>query len=124
MLRQKSFASFATVTLTSVLVGCGSLVGTFDPTISDVEGGGEFKENRIYAGTRVDTKIILAPFEGKGPGWDQSFWAFYPFLLIDLPLSLIADTLLLPYTVPLYYYKNKQHSPSIECDSKTCSGEC
>jgi uncharacterized protein YceK len=118
MPRRNPLAPLAAVTLASVLAGCGSILFTFDPTSDDTKGGEEYKENRIFAGTRFDIRVISAPFTGEAPGTDMSFWGFYPYFFIDLPLSFVADTLFLPYTVPLYYYKTKQQSPKPARDTR------
>ncbi|AGH72140.1 YceK/YidQ family lipoprotein [Edwardsiella piscicida] len=41
-----------------------------------------------YAGTKNDLQMI---------GSEESGWAMRPLLALDLPLSAVADTLLLPY---------------------------
>lgn len=57
----------------------------------------------IYSGAWFDTHyMILGPFTCSGEEcWGA--WLFYPLSLplgiIDLPLSLAADTVLLPYTM-------------------------
>jgi uncharacterized protein YceK len=61
----------------------------------------------VYSGTQMDAHMIKAPFDclsGKEGG--EGCWgviAFSPILIIggiiDLPLSFIADTLILPYTI-------------------------
>lgn len=49
----------------------------------------------VYIGTRVDVAVAGAMGD-KSAG---IFQLFAPFALFDLPLSLAADTLLLPYTI-------------------------
>src|SRR5947209_6587737 len=73
--------SFATVV---VLGGCMSLGGTF------LE---EDECNKVYIGTRLD--MICVTSGGHNV-------ASAPFcLLLDLPFTLVADTVLLPYTIPV-----------------------
>jgi uncharacterized protein YceK len=51
----------------------------------------------VYCGTRVDALMIsMATDESAGV-----LRAFWPLAIMDLPLSLVADTLLLPYTATL-----------------------
>ena len=50
------------------------------------------EEKLVYIGVRTDAKAIS--YLGKNePGWGLMG-------LIDLPLSLVMDTVLLPYTIP------------------------
>ena len=73
--------AFATVV---VLGGCMSLGGTF------LE---EDECNKVYIGTRLD--MICVTSGGHNV-------ASAPFcLLLDLPFSLVADTVLLPFTIPV-----------------------
>ncbi|EMP06246.1 hypothetical protein LEP1GSC124_1696 [Leptospira interrogans serovar Pyrogenes str. 200701872] len=65
-----------------------------------------------YTGTLGNVAIILfgpllvtAPLPGKLTGQEESsFLAFWLSRFIDLPLCLIADTVLLPGTLPYYIY--------------------
>jgi len=50
------------------------------------------EEKMIYIGVRTDAEAIS--YFGK----DESGWGLLG--LIDLPLSLVMDTVLLPYTIP------------------------
>ncbi len=55
-------------------------------------------EKRTYAGTAIDLEII----SGFGDYYDFGQPAgslFCSFSIVDLPLSFVADTILLPYTV-------------------------
>ncbi len=58
--------------LLPLLAGCGTLVNTF----------GDEPRNKIYVGVRVDLDAF-----GHGG-------------FLDLPFSLVLDTILLPYTIP------------------------
>ncbi len=55
---------------------------------------------RIYAGTRIDFGILTHPFGALGSCETIPVWLIWPFVLCDLPLALVADTLLLPCTIP------------------------
>ncbi len=67
----------------------------------------EKKPSFVYSGTQMDAHVIKAPFDclfGKEGG--EGCWgviALSPVFIfggiIDLPLSFVADTLILPYTV-------------------------
>jgi uncharacterized protein YceK len=97
-----------------LMVGCASLSVTFNP---DPKFGQD--KNPIYAGTRFDAEALAAPFDGASsdPGsWpDPIIWVFYPFFIVDLPLSMVMDTLLLPYTIPSYHSRTKKsQKPSID----------
>lgn len=78
------YAAAATLCLTS---GCSTLSETFAdrPHTSSL----------VYSGTQVDVAVVGA----LGDETAGIFRLFAPFALLDLPLSLAADTLLLPYTI-------------------------
>lgn len=50
----------------------------------------------VYSGTRLDAVNIVRPLM---PDERSEYWIFVPFAIVDFPFSLIADTLLLPYTL-------------------------
>ncbi|HEY6872469.1 MAG TPA: YceK/YidQ family lipoprotein [Geobacteraceae bacterium] len=67
----------------------------------------------IYSGTYFNVaNILLYPFrcEGDGCMYVVAYPVFLVGGLIDLPLDLVADTVMLPYTVPL--------TMSVDCDHK------
>lgn len=81
------FTVVAAMLLTS---GCATLTETF-------EERSHCGNTRVYCGTRVDALMIsMATDESAGV-----LRAFWPLAIMDLPLSLVADTLLLPYTAYL-----------------------
>lgn len=49
----------------------------------------------VYCGTRFDIFIVAAAFSRN----TNIYTALGPFAAIDLPFSLVADTVLLPYTI-------------------------
>ena len=63
----------------------------------------------IYLGTRFDGGFIAlcvkAPFTKEE---DDIALLLLPFALIDLPLSLVADTLLLPVTIQEHYSSQRR----------------
>lgn len=83
------------VATTTSLSGCGTLLSlgmNHDPDAS-----------QVYGGTRTDVFIPMValrviPTEEKLPAWTVA-WSL---LLLDLPFSFIADTVLLPVT--LYHH--------------------
>ena len=65
----------AILALALALSGCGTLANTFE----------EEPKNKIYVGVRQD-------FTG---------WTFAHGGFVDWPFSLVLDTILLPYTIPV-----------------------
>ena len=52
----------------------------------------------VYPGTQSDLRGLAVPFWTSGDAlYDGMTLMFYPFVLIDLPFSFVADTLFLPY---------------------------
>jgi uncharacterized protein YceK len=78
----------AVITSMLLISGCATLSETF-------EERSHCGNSRIYCGTRVDA-IMIAMATDEGAGVLRAFW---PIALIDLPFSIVADTLLLPYTM-------------------------
>ncbi len=76
-----------TMWLILILSGCATMTETF-------EDRSHCGVSRVYCGTRVDAMVIAAATD-ESAGVIRAFW---PIALVDLPLSLVADTLLLPYT--------------------------
>jgi hypothetical protein len=55
---------------------------------------------RIYGGVGQDIAAITVPLRGALPGQSAALrWAHIPMGLIDLPFSILFDTLTLPWTV-------------------------
>ncbi len=83
---------FAVLLLTaSLLSGCASIVGTF---FNPPEDG-----NRVYVGTRGRFKQLTFQEDTDNFG-AVALCLAWPFIAIDLPFCVIADTLFLPYTIP------------------------
>ena len=88
--------------LCTLLTGCASLLTTVGGAELQVDKGSvlEVKKSKVYAGTKVDAFLLGRPFVDGVKGEDGgAFLLLYPFILIDLPLSMVMDTLLLPYTL-------------------------
>jgi uncharacterized protein YceK len=71
------------------VTGCGTLLNV-----------GE-KDERPYGGVGLDAKIIAqgVPLGPAGFLCDIDIPSFWPLALMDIPLSLVADTLTLPITI-------------------------
>lgn len=71
----------------ALLAGCATANETF--------GMGQLCGRQPYCGAATDIKII------KGSTNDNDVYsrALAPFAIIDLPFSIVADTLILPYTI-------------------------
>lgn len=65
-----------------LLQGCASLISTIE----------EKPGNKVYAGTRFVAEVCNAP--------PSPARILCPLGLLDFPLTLTLDTVLLPYTVP------------------------
>jgi uncharacterized protein YceK len=90
----------AAVAVLPVLGGCGTLSNITDqaPAV------------RAYGGVQRDWMLLTMAQE------DDSgiMWAFVPALAVDLPLSVVGDTLTLPYTAltdPTLFRKSLVHEP-------------
>ena len=82
----------AIVLLAGLAAGCAAIDQTFDPP--DVG-------NLVYIGTRSDWQYLSgqcqAPVDvATCHAVDALAW---PFVLVDLPFTIVGDTLLLPYTL-------------------------
>lgn len=78
---------FLGILAVALLAGCSTLSETFD----DRPRCGPHP----YCGTSTDIEVIKAATD-ENPG---VFRVLAPLALIDLPFSLVADTLFLPYTL-------------------------
>ena len=88
-----------TCALASHVSGCASLATTFenDPEV----------DSKIYIGTRFDSYALASMFTSETDSGGKGMMVLaFPVFLIDLPLSVIMDTVLLPYTIN---YKAPRH---------------
>ncbi len=84
----------------ALLPGCASLMIRLDPDWSP----------RVYGGTVLDLGMITHPVHGL-PEQELPFPGFaLVFGLVDLPFSFVADTLLLPITIPEQTALNRRSS--------------
>ncbi len=75
----------------------GSGCGTFTTLKLAQENG---KVEPIYGGVRTDINCIVGVKPKPCPGeWALVDWIAKPCSIVDLPLSLVADTLTLPYAI-------------------------
>ena len=72
----------------ALLTGCSTFAETFSETP-------HCPGSLVYCGTRVDAYLISVATD-EDAGILRAFW---PIALIDLPFSVVADTLILPYTL-------------------------
>ncbi len=79
------------VSLSLILNSCGTLI---DATESR-------NPPRIYGGVRADATAVKYSI-CRGPGYERIFF------LIDMPLSFVVDTFLLPIAVPAYFIGNDE----------------
>ena len=73
----------------------------------------------VYSGSAFDLRALLSPFICKRGGEGGLRYIYYyplvlPGVIIDLPLSLSADTIILPYTV----YRQIKYGSIIELKEK------
>jgi uncharacterized protein YceK len=71
--------------LALLLGGCGS--------ISDITS-----EQRIYGGVQKDAEMIGHPYV---PKTEEYYFPYLLFGILDLPLSIVVDTVLLPATIAI-----------------------
>ncbi|NOX43241.1 MAG: YceK/YidQ family lipoprotein [Gammaproteobacteria bacterium] len=87
--------------ITVLLLFCLLLNGCASLALSFIDNKDRGAENNIYIGTRAEYKTLA--FNRNTDGASIANLAAWPFALIDFPLCLVADTLLLPYTVFAWY---------------------
>lgn len=73
----------------SLLTGCSTTLSVFSPEILDSKTA-----PRIYGGTRLNLGFLFSKSSHKKSG-------DYLLIAVDTPLCLVADTVLLPYTVTM-----------------------
>jgi len=80
-------------------MGCASTLVVSDDDYFAVACGTDV--SRVYAGPLVDAQFALEIFFGTYAGGIPTPWMLRALALLDLPLSLAADTALLPVSAPL-----------------------
>lgn len=84
----------ACIALLLLSSGCGTMVSHFGDCGSTPPAG-------VYRGTRFDAACIAAPFAS------EPHVELLPVGLIDLPFSLAADTIILPFDIVDYSKRKK-----------------
>ena len=84
------------VVLSLVISGCSSIGHTFGPSSKD-------ETNLIYVGTRSSAYNLTHELEGgRTEGWEIILVPLvYLTGIIDFPFTMVFDTILLPYTIPV-----------------------
>jgi uncharacterized protein YceK len=106
------------LSLLAVLQGCGTVVNLTlgvetgeSKAATHSSWGGLSMETRIYGGIQNDVHGI-----GEAVSGEEGFWwsvlSFVFFTFVDFPLSLVADTLTLPYTIPAVLLREEKDPPS------------
>lgn len=78
--------------------GCGTVANLWLGVEGEATAYGHSWETRIYGGIQNDAHVFREALDGN-----EGILYSVLFLIgacIDLPLSLVADTLTLPYTIP------------------------
>ncbi|WP_248751431.1 YceK/YidQ family lipoprotein [Pseudomonas sp. MWU15-20650] len=86
--------------IVSVLEGCGTVTTVFrdgDVVARELKANRTYCQTvpRVYSGVAYDLCVLHAPpHSGSGVSLNDVPWAF-----IDVPISGVLDTLILPYTI-------------------------
>ena len=59
-----------------------------------------FGANRVYSGTRFTFEMYETDEQGVNPNIKENILALTIFNIVDFPLCICADTLILPITLP------------------------
>ena len=124
----KKAAVLQTLCLMLMLAGCATMVTQFDEKERYTFPGARQRTiPQIYSGTAADlvfAKDIIFQTTGAQGEEQQSECCFFPFYMVaDLPFSLAADTVLLPYTIPKqimhgFIWKSSPQSPLMSDEKK------
>ena len=87
--------------LSLIITGCSSIGHTFASSSED-------EKNLIYIGTRASAYNLTHKLEGgRSEGWEFLLTpVVYLIGAIDLPFTMVFDTILLPYTIPVSVKRN------------------
>ncbi len=86
-----------TLILALGLSGCTTFVSLLEPN-----------SPKIFGGTRMSLDAHARASSGETPAYG---WTWYPLMLIDLPLSVVIDTALLPVTILMEPDEESLNSP-------------
>jgi len=101
------FRVLTIVLFLSCITGCGT-IASLSLEEDAIDQNAYSTLPRIYSGTVLDSRCIYHPHE-KSPNNLEAF------CLIDLPISLVLDTVFLPYTAMMQI---KYGSYCIDCEKK------
>jgi len=74
---------------------------------------GDYHGPRVYSGVRADAQALGSMFNPQSPA-EKEGRGLWPFFLIDLPLSFIVDTLMLPVTIYEELSKRKKMEEKVD----------
>jgi len=114
------FKILLVTTICVIVSGCGTFY-----TLNQLHGytRGEsvcnniewYDYSMVYSGVGIDAKLLVCPIWCQAEDCLACF-GYYPIIfpacLIDMPISFIADTLLLPYSVYMSGFICKKQAPS------------
>jgi uncharacterized protein YceK len=88
----KTIRIISLVMVLPFLTGCGTVV---THTLDDSDLPASLASVRFYRGTRLDAPLLgeLSSDDGESKAWAE---VLCPFIIIDIPLSVVGDTLLVP----------------------------
>jgi uncharacterized protein YceK len=94
--------------LPCALAGCGTVTNLVpSPKVkwaappSDADHDAEHMLLDTYGGVKNDLWCIGRTWEATGPIMPVARWAICPILALDIPLSIVGDSLMLPITFPI-----------------------
>jgi len=96
--------------IASLICGCGTIgnrvsIAHFDPKVESPAGG------YAYGGVRFDAKVAALAFS-KAREISASARLLSSLYIIDVPVSAVFDTLLLPITIPEEQQRSADRNPS------------
>ncbi len=81
-----------------------------------------FAFGKIYGGTRVDVKLIGSAAKPRHPHDPFPTWIYVTYGVIDIPFSLVMDTVLLPISIPWTLIKSSGDDDKGDKGVKKTSG--
>jgi len=80
----------------------------------DPAKSGDYHGSKIYSGVRGDIQAVGDMLSSTYTKEGRALW---PFFILDLPFSFVADTLLLPITIYEELSKNNEQKKETTPDS-------
>jgi len=88
---------------------------TISRIIKDLQSTSRIQDSLIYAGTKHHLhEIPLYSTRNRNHWASQIAYSFRWWHYVDLPLCFVADTVLLPYTIPRTWYTRRKAQPTKE----------